>query len=179
MTDHLHHSGCGCLQALSRRGVMGLGLSAAVVSASSMSFAAEPTAYEAMLMKCIDPRFTTFTWNYMSGQGLQNKYSQFNIAGGPIAAVAPVFADWRKAWWDNLEISVKLHSIKRVIGVVHRECGAAAVAYGDKIKTDRTFETAQLTEALQKYGAEVKQRHPTLGVSLGIMGLDGVVTPVT
>jgi len=179
MTSHFHHGGCGCLQALSRRGVMGLGLSAAVVAASSPGLAADDAVYEAMLMKCIDPRFTTFTWNYMSGQGLQNKYSQFNIAGGPIAAVAPVFSDWRKAWWDNLEISVKLHKIKRVIGVVHRDCGAAAVAYGDKIKTDKAFETAQLTEALQKYGAEVKQRTPALSVSLGIMGLDGVVTPVT
>jgi hypothetical protein len=178
MTDHFHHSGCGCLQSLSRRGVMGLGLGAAVAIASPV-LAADDAPYEAMLMKCIDPRFTTFTWTYMSDQGLKNKYSQFNIAGGPIAAVAPVFADWRKAWWDNLEISVKLHSIKRVMGIVHRECGAAVVAYGDRMKTDKTFETAQLTEALQKYGAEVKQRHPKLGVSLGIMGLDGVVTPVT
>jgi len=109
MTDHLHHGGCGCLQALSRRGVMALGLSAAVVAASSASFAADDAAYDAMLMKCIDPRFTTFTWSYMSDQGLKNNYSQFNIAGGPLAAVAPVFADWRKAWWDNLEISIKLH----------------------------------------------------------------------
>jgi hypothetical protein len=178
MTDHLHHGGCGCLQALSRRGVMALGLSAAVVAASSASFAADDAAYDAMLMKCIDPRFTTFTWSYMSDQGLKNNYSQFNIAGGPLAAVAPVFADWRKAWWDNLEISIKLHKIKRVIGVAHRDCGAAAVAYGDQIKKDPAFETAKLTEALLSYKAEVGQRHPTLGVSLGIMGLDGVVTPV-
>ena len=143
--------GCGCLQALSRRGVLGLGLGAAVVAAARPALAADDAAYEAMLMKCIDPRFTTITWAYMASHGLQNNYSQFNIAGGPIAAVAPVFAEWRKAWWDNLDISVQLHSIKRVIGIVHRDCGAAAVAYGDRIKTDQAYETAKLSEALRAF----------------------------
>ena len=176
MKEHLHHSGCGCLQALSRRGLLGLGLAAA---AASPVLAADDAVYEAMLMKCIDPRFTTYTWSFMASHGLQNDYSQFNIAGGPIAAVAPVFADWRKAWWDNVDISVKLHSVKRVIGIVHRDCGAAAVAYGDRIKTDKAFETAKLTEALLAFGKEVKQRYPKLAVDLGIMDVNGAVKPVT
>jgi hypothetical protein len=175
MTKHFHHGGCGCLQALSRRGLMGLGLGAAVVAATSPVFAADDKAYDAMTMNCIDPRFTTNAWAYMASRGLQNNYSQFNIAGGPIAAVAPVFADWRKAWWDNLEITVKLHNIKRVIGIVHRDCGAAAVAYGDRIKKDRAFETATLTEALQSYRTEVKQKQPHLAVELAIMDVNGAV----
>jgi hypothetical protein len=181
MNEHLHHRGCGCLQALSRRGVMGLGLGlgAAAVAAASPVLAADDAAYEAMLMKCIDPRFTTFTWSFMASHGLQNNYSQFNIAGGPIAAVAPAFADWRKAWWDNLDISVKLHSIKGVVGIVHRDCGAAAVAYGDRIKTDQAFETAKLTEALRAFRTEVGQRYPGLRIDIGIMGLNGAVTAVT
>jgi len=179
MNEHLHHRGCGCLQALPRRGLMGLGLGAAIAAAASPALAADDAVYDAMLMKCIDPRFTTFTWSFMASQGLQNDYSQFNIAGGPIAAVAPVFADWRKAWWDNLDISVKLHSIKRVVGIAHRDCGAAAVAYGDRIKTDQAFETARLTEALKAFRSEVNQRYPKLGVEIGIMGLNGAVTAVT
>jgi carbonic anhydrase len=90
-----------------------------------------------------------------------------------------VFADWRKAWWDNLEITVKLHEIKGVIGLVHRDCGAAAVAYGDQIKTDRALETARLTEALRAFRTEVKQRQSQLGVELGITDLNGAVEPVT
>jgi len=179
MTSHFHHRGCGCLQALSRRGVMGLGLGAAVVAATAPAFAADKTAYDAMLMNCIDPRFTTNAWAYMASRNLQNNYSQFNIAGGPIAAVAPVFADWRKAWWDNLEISVGLHSIKRVVGIVHRDCGAAAVAYGDQIKKDRTFETAKLMEALRSFRTEVNQKQPKLAVETGIMDVNGAVTLVT
>ena len=33
--------------------------------------------------------------------------------------------------------------------MTNRDCGAAALAYGDKIKTDPAFETAKLSEALR------------------------------
>jgi len=94
MTQHIHHAGCGCLELLSRRRALGLGLAAAATVATP-AFAIDK-GYEAMLLKCIDPRFTTNTWTYMSSRGWQNLYSQFNIAGGPIGVVAPAFADWQK-----------------------------------------------------------------------------------
>ena len=83
MNAHFHHAGCGCLQALNagvaRRGLFGLALGAAVTAAAAPAFAVEDQGYEAMLMKCIDPRFTTNTWAYMAARGWQNAYSQFNI----------------------------------------------------------------------------------------------------
>ena len=180
MTHHVHHAGCGCMAALSRRSLFGLGAAAsAVAMAPRLAFAQKPSVvYEAMLMNCIDPRFTTFTWAYMETQGGQNLYSQFTIAGGPIAAFAPVFENWRKAWWDNLELSVNLHHVKRVVGVCHRDCSAAAVAYGDEIKKNPVFETAKLTEALRAFRDEVKSRQPKLDVQLGIQALSGAVEPV-
>ena len=168
------------MAALSRRSIFGMGVAgAAMLAAPRLGFAQKPSVtYEAMLMNCIDPRFSTFTWSYMDGQGWKNLYSQFTIAGGPIAAVAPVFEAWRKAWWDNLEISIQLHQVKRVVGLCHRDCGAAAVAYGDQIKKDPAFETAKLTEALNAFRDEVKKRQPTLEVQLGILALNGTVEPV-
>ena len=177
MTHHVHTSGCGCLAALSRRGMLGLALGAATAAAGPALAADE--GYEAMLMKCIDPRFTTDTWKYMTGRGWQNKYSQFNIAGGPIAAVAPVFQEWRAAWEANLDISVQLHNVKRLIGIAHRDCGAAAVAYGYRIKTDRAFETEMLTQALRAFREQANKRQPQLIVELGIMELNGTVETVT
>lgn len=164
---------------LSRRGILGLGLGAAALAATAGPALAVDQGYEAMLMKCIDPRFTTNTWAYMSSRGWQNLYSQFNIAGGPIGVVAPVFSDWQKTWWDNLDISVKLHNVKRVVGITHRDCGAAAVAYGDRIKTDRAYETEMNTQALRTFRTEVKKRQPQVIVELGIMDLNGAVEPVT
>jgi carbonic anhydrase len=114
----------------------------------------------------------------MAGRGWQNLYSQFNIAGGPIGVVAPAFSDWHKTYWDNLDISVKLHNVKRVVGITHRDCGAAAVAYGDRIKTDKAYETQMNSEALRTFRAEVKKRQPQVIVELGIMDLSGAVEPV-
>jgi len=99
--------------------------------------------------------------------------------GGPIGVVAPVFSDWHKTFWDNLDISVKLHNVKRVVGITHRDCGAAAVAYGDRIKTDKAYETQMNSEALRMFRAEVKKHQPQVIVELGIMDLSGAVEPVT
>src|SRR5471032_1439091 len=160
MTNHFHHMNCGCMPKLSRRGLLGVGFAGAIVKA--FPALAAGGNYEAMLMNCIDPRFTTSSWVYMAGNGMKDRYSQFVIAGGPIGVVAPAFADWRKAFWDNLAITVQLHSINRVIGLTHR-----------------AFETARHTEALQAFRAEVGQRQPKLAVDTGIMALDGTVEVVS
>lgn len=182
MRKHFHHSSCSCLAGLSRRGVLGgvlgLGLGAAVATTALPALAVDD-GYEAMLMKCIDPRFTTDSWKYMTSRGWQNKYSQFNIAGGPIAAVAPVFQEWRATWEANLDISVQLHNVKRLVGMAHRDCGAAAVAYGDRIKTDKAYETEMLSQALRAFRDQAKKRQPQLIVELGIMDLNGTLETVT
>jgi len=177
MNNHVHHSGCGCLPALSRRGILGLGFAGAVTAA--FPALAAGGSYEAVLFNCIDPRFTTLSWAYMAGRGMKDLYSQFVIAGGPIGVVASNFAEWQKTWWDNLAITVQLHSIKRVVGLTHRDCGAAVVAYGDRIKTDWAYETEKHTEALHTFRAQVSQRYPKLAIDTGIMALDGKVEVVT
>jgi hypothetical protein len=177
MMQHFHHGGCGCLSSLSRRGLFALSMGAAAAAATPAL--AVDKGYEAMLLKCIDPRFTTNTWAYMASRGWQNLYSQFNIAGGPIGVVAPKFADWHKTFWDNLNISVGLHEVKRVVAITHRDCGAAVVAYGDRIKTDKAFETAMHTEALHMFRTELRKRQPQLIAELGIMDLNGAVEVVT
>ena len=174
--NHIHHAGCGCTARLSRRGVLGLGLAGAVMQA--FPALAAGGHYEAMLVNCIDPRLTTLNWNYMAGRGLKDLYSQFVVAGGPIGIVSAKFADWQKTYWDNLAITVQLHDIKRVIGLTHRDCGAGVVAYGERMKTDRTYETQMNTEALNIFRKEVGQRYPQLAVDTGIMDLNGTVEVV-
>jgi carbonic anhydrase len=177
---HLHHSACSCLRGplphLSRRGLLGVAL-AGGAAAAFPAFAAGGS-YEAMLVNCIDPRIATASWAYMAGHGYKDLYSHFVIAGGPIGVVSPKFADWHKAFWDNLAISIQLHAIKRVVGLTHRDCGAAVVAYGEEIKTNKAFETAKHTEALNEFRAEIGKRQPKLEVVTGIMALDGTVEPV-
>jgi len=131
--------------------------------------------YDAMLLACIDPRFPKLTLDHMSSRSMVGKYSQFNIAGAAIGAVAPKFNGWHQTFWDNLGASIQLHNIPAVIAVNHRDCGAAKIAYGDAAVATRDAETATHRQSLLEFRAEVGKRFPKLRVELGLMDLNGKV----
>ncbi len=145
--------------------------------AASLPFAAHAAEgeYEAMLLSCIDPRMVTPVYKYMDGQGLGGKYSQFCIAGAAIAAVAPKFAAWRPAFWDNTATSYQLHRINRIIAIDHRDCGAAKIAYGPASVATPQAETATHKKALGEFREAVAKHHPDLAVVTGLMALDGSI----
>ena len=163
-----------------------LGAGAAAMAAGVMGFMpgkseAASGNYESMLLNCIDPRFTTLSWQYMgllqgvTREKLSDNYSQFVIAGGPIGAVHPKFSAWHKAYWDNLDITVSLHHIKRVVALTHRDCGAAKLAFGDDKVANKEIETESHAEALAQFRDQVRKRQPKLSVITGVMSLDGRV----
>ena len=88
--------------------------------------------YKAMVLSCIDPRFQPIVYNYLKKKKLNGKYSFFTIAGSAIGVTANKFKRWHKVFWDNFETSVKLHNIKKLIVINHRDCGAAKIANGNK-----------------------------------------------
>ncbi len=186
--DHLPSEACPCCNpkalSVSRRNFMAAG--AAVLAGGMMGFLpgksmAAGGNYEAMLINCIDPRFTTLSWQYMGllqgvdREKLGDNYSHFVMAGGPIGAVHPKFADWHKTFWDNLDVTVSLHHIKRVVALSHRDCGAAKLAFGPDAVASKEVETGSHAEALAMFRAGVKKRHPKLSVITGIMDLSGRV----
>jgi carbonic anhydrase len=97
------------------------------------------------------------------------------MAGGPLGAVHPKFAAWHKTFWDNLEISVGLHHIKRVVALSHRDCGAAKLAFGPEGVAEKEVETGSHGDSLRMFRAEVGKRFPKLSVITGIMDLTGRV----
>jgi carbonic anhydrase len=129
--------------------------------------------YEAMLLSCIDPRIVTPVYDYMQKLGLGGKYSQFVIAGAAIAVVAPKFAAWRPAFWDNLATTVELHGLTKVIAINHRDCGAARIAYGASSIADLQTETKTHREVLAEFRHAMAEHHPQLTVETGLMALDG------
>lgn len=174
-TPQFHHApGCGCAAPTGRRAVLGL-LAAAGLARGA---AAGQGRYEAMLLNCIDPRFTTGSFLLMSSEGLRDRYSQFTIAGGPIGAVHPRFATWHQAFWDNLAVSVQLHAIRQVLAVTHRDCGAAKLAFGEAALATRAQESATHAGALAAFRAEAARRQPELQVVTAIMDLDGTIQRV-
>lgn len=130
---------------------------------------------EYMMLSCMDPRLVHDVHEYMEARGLRGQYSQVALAGGPVAVIAPAFKKWQVAVWDNLGATIKLHNIKRVFGLTHRDCGAFKIAYGEAALATPEKEQKLHTEVLLAFREQIKRRHPQLGVTLGIMALNGSV----
>jgi carbonic anhydrase len=129
--------------------------------------------YEAMVLGCIDPRIQEPMRDFAVQHGLIGQYSQFTIAGAAIGVVAPSFAEWHKAFWDNLATSIQLHHIKSVIAIDHRDCGAAKIAYGDASIATPEVETETHKKAMAQFRGEVGNRQPRLKIETLLMALDG------
>lgn len=178
----LHGTACDCANpglSLKRRGFLAAAGMIAGASLLGGKASAASGNYEAMLVNCIDPRFTTSSLGYMGANNMRDRYSQFVIAGGPIGAIHTRFASWHSAFWDNLAITVQLHNIKRVVALTHRDCGAAKLAFGDAAVATRQAETAAHAESLRAFTAETRRRQPALTVLAGIMDLNGSVEVVS
>lgn len=179
-TGHNFSCGCGVGTAkFARRGF--LALAGATVGAGLIGQQAHAASgnYEAMLVNCVDPRVATGSSAYMAANGMKDLYSHFVVAGGPIGAIDPRFASWHAAFWDNLDITIQLHKIKRVVALTHRDCGAAKLAFGDAAVATREAETASHGASLRAFTAEVRRRKPDLTVVAGIMDLNGSVQIIT
>ena len=165
---------CGIRRQFGRRDLLSaLGAAVTLPLLSAAVARAASGEYEAMVLACIDPRMQAPVYRYLAKRGLTGQYSQFTIAGAAIGVVAPAFADWHKAFWDNLAASIELHRIKRVIAIDHRDCGAAKIAYGEASIATATAETETHRKAMAEFRAEMAKRQKALAVETGLMALDG------
>ena len=127
--------------------------------------------YEAMVLSCIDPRFQPIVFNYLKKKKLSGKYSSFTIAGAAIGVTANKFKKWHKAFWDNIDTSIKLHKIKRLIVINHRDCGAAKIINGNK-DFSKTNETKVHKNSFKKIKKKFKKKYPKLKIEFKLISLN-------
>ena len=127
--------------------------------------------YKAMVLSCIDPRFQPIIYNYLKKKKLNGKYSFFSIAGSAIGVTANKFKRWHKVFWDNFETSVKLHNIKKLIVINHRDCGAAKIINRKK-EFSKINETKVHMKSFQKIKQKFKNKYPKLKIELKLISLD-------
>ena len=130
--------------------------------------------YKAMVLSCIDPRFQSIVYNYLKIKKLNGKYSSFTIAGSAIGVTANKFKRWHKVFWDNFETSVKLHNIKKLIVINHRDCGAAKIINRKKDFTNLN-ETNVHKNSFQKIKKIFRKKYPKLSIELKIISLNSNV----
>ena len=127
-----------------------------------------------MVLSCIDPRFQPIVFSYLKKKKLLSKYSSFTIAGAAIGVTANRFKKWHTTFWENLNTSVKLHNIKKLIIINHRDCGVAKIINGKKVFS-LTNETKVHRNSFQKIKKIFKKKYPNLRLELKIISLNGKV----
>ena len=127
--------------------------------------------YKAMVLSCMDPRFQPIIFNYLKKKKLNGKYSSFTIAGSAIGVTANKFKKWHKTFWDNLDTSIKLHKIKKLIVINHRDCGAAKIINGNK-NLKKLNETKIHKKSFMKVKKIFKKKYPNLSIELKIISLN-------
>ena len=130
--------------------------------------------YQAMVLSCMDPRFQPIVYNYLKKKRLNGKYSAFTIAGSAIGVTANKFKKWQKSFWDNFDTSLKLHDIKKLIVINHRDCGAAKIINRKK-KFSRINESKIHKNSFQKIKKIFKKKYPKLKIELKLISLNSKV----
>ena len=130
--------------------------------------------YEAMVLSCMDPRFQKPVHKYLKEKKLTGKYSAFTIAGGSIGVTNEKFKKWHSTFWENLETSIKLHKINKLIVINHKDCGAAKIVNGNK-KFNSLIENKIHKNSFIKLKKNLKKRFPKIKVSFKVMSLKNAI----
>ena len=128
--------------------------------------------YKAMVLSCMDPRFQTKVSNYLKRRKLMGNYSAFTIAGAAIGVTASKFKKWHSTFWENLNTSIKIHRIEKLIVINHKDCGAAKIVNGKK-EFSLQNEMKIHENSFEKIKSNLKKKHPRLKVELNLMSLNG------
>ena len=81
------------------------------------------------------------------------------------------FKKWHKVFWENLETSIKLHKIKKLIVINHRDCGAAKILNGKKFFNELN-EVKTHKISFLKIKKLFKKKHPKLKIETVLISLN-------
>ena len=126
--------------------------------------------YKAMVLSCIDPRFQPKIYNYLKKKKLTGKYSSFTIAGAGIGITHTKFKKWHSTFWENLNISIKLHKISKLIVINHKDCGVAKIV-NEKKEFNSLIENKIHKQSFRIIKKIINKKYPNLKVSFKILTL--------
>ena len=121
-----------------------------------------------MVLSCMDPRFQKPVHKHLKNKKLTGKFSAFTIAGGSIGVTSNKFKKWHSTFWENLETSINLHKINKLIVLNHNDCGAAKIVNKNK-KFNARIENTIHKKSFNKLKRTLKKKFPKIKVSFKIL----------
>ncbi len=152
-------------------------LSLAILSTPKPALAETPA--KALVLSCIDFDILEAERYFLSMQNLTNKYDLTSLAGASLALSGiPHQAD-AQAFWDQLDLSYRLHHITKVIILDHEDCSAYADKIDPNLSQDSEKERQVHAEYLSRAYWAIRDRYPELNIELYFVSLNADVKAVT
>ena|SRR5947209_2173046 len=126
---------------------------------------------DAVVIWCFDARFEPGFRKLLKRIGVLQADS-IRIAGGAKSLVSPKYESNRLFLIDQLHIAMQLHGAKRVVLMVHSDCGAygGLAAFGGDLKKEAENHSADL----QKAAAYIQSVIPELSLEAYYIDFEGV-----
>jgi hypothetical protein len=127
---------------------------------------------KALVLSCIDFRFLTAERYFLAEKNLWGQYDWTALAGASLAVTGfPHPAD-AEAFWDQLDLSYRLHNIEKVIILDHQDCGAYSAMIDPNLSKDPQRELEVHTNYLNQAYWSIRDRYPQLKVELYLATLN-------
>ena len=133
---------------------------------SAPSARAENHRPKALVLSCIDFRFMTAEGKFLRKKNLGDEYDWTALAGASLAVSGFPHQSDREAFWDQLDLSYRLHHIKKVIVLDHQDCGAYAIKIDPNLSKDPERELQVHTDYLNRAYWSIRNRYPNIEVEL-------------
>ena len=175
-----HNSNCPNCASIHRRHFLQLlpgALSLAILASPQPAKAANTT--KALVLSCIDSRVLEAQRYFLSLKNLGNQYDLTALAGASLALSGiPHQAD-AEAFWDQLELSYRLHHIQKVMIFDHQNCSVYADKIDPKLSEDAEKEEKVHEEYLSLAYWQIRDRYPDLNIELYFITVNAEVKTVT
>jgi hypothetical protein len=133
---------------------------------------AEVHQAKALVLSCIDFRFLTAERYFFRKKDLDGQYDWTALAGASLALIGFPHSSDAEAFWDQLDISYRLHHINKVIVLDHQDCGAYAIKIDPNLSKDPERELQVHTDYLNQAYWSIRNRYPDIEVELYLATLN-------
>jgi hypothetical protein len=140
---------------------------------------AEKKVPKALVLSCIDYRILEAERYFLSLQNLGGQYDFTALAGASLALSGLPHQSDAEAFWDQLEISYRLHQIKKVMILDHEDCSAFQYKIDPNLANSAELELTTHTEYLSRAYWAIRDRYPDLNIELYFVKLNTEVKQIS
>lgn len=166
-----------------KRNLLLLGVAVVICSALAGYFFAQiqpvqqqgPGAASALVLACIDPRFTaSLAWYLTHHKEIINDYDLFALAGASLGVLQTTYGSWQTTFVDHVKLALQLHNIKEIWAFDHLDCGMYKATLNLKDDMDNEIHI----EKLQELKVFLAREFPELGFKGFIIDVRGNIQKV-